>query len=238
MVGADVLFDCQKEFDWSSLNFIVDPQHWAVVAYTGQDGGALDDPEDKRPLWRVAFAEPSDLPATKEETQKRAHDRMKLYLKGRKDYKLVRAELYWLHQRCAAQASKGRVFLAGDALHSNNPIGGLGLTGGILDAYAYGNAFTRVIQHGEPDSLLANCANSRRDAWLNATSQFALGNLHRLKETDGKHTEERKEFFESLNNDPGFPAQFRNNLDKMIPETFEIEPRKISLAERPASSTQ
>lgn len=122
MVGAGVLFDCQKEFDWSSLNFIVDPEHWAVVAYTGQDGGALDDTGDKRPLWRVAFAEPSDLPAIKEETHKRAHDLVKLYLKGRKDYKLMRAELYWLHQRCAAQAFKGRVFLAGDALHVSSAV--------------------------------------------------------------------------------------------------------------------
>jgi 2-polyprenyl-6-methoxyphenol hydroxylase-like FAD-dependent oxidoreductase len=117
MVGADILFDCQEEFGWSSLNFIVDPEHWAVVAYTGQDGGAHECPEDKRALWRVAFAEPSDLPTSREETHKRAHDRVKLYIKGREDYKLVRAELYWLHQRCAAQAFKGRVFLAGDALH-------------------------------------------------------------------------------------------------------------------------
>ena len=43
-----------------------------------------------------------------------------------------------LHQRRASQARKGRVLLGGDALHSDNPIGGLGPTTGVLNAIAYG----------------------------------------------------------------------------------------------------
>ncbi|KAL7911028.1 FAD/NAD(P)-binding domain-containing protein [Trichoderma velutinum] len=219
MVGTDILFDVEKELGWTSLNFIVDPEDWAVIAYTGQDGAPGTD--DKRPQWRVAFVEPVGLPDSKEETHKRAMRRTARYLRGRGDFELVRAELYWLHQRCAAQASKGRVFLAGDALYSNNPIGGLGLTSGILDAYVYGNAFTRVIKYGEPASVLADAGNSRRNAWLDATSQFALGNLRRLKDTEGEHAEARKVFFDNINNDPDFPRQFRNDMDRMIPDTFE-----------------
>lgn len=72
----------------------------------------------------------------KQEVMARAKERIKRFI-GRDDFKIVRAEPYWLQQRVAAQGRKGRVMLAGDALHSNNPIGGLGLTSGILDAHIH-----------------------------------------------------------------------------------------------------
>lgn len=115
---------------------------------------------------------------------------------------------------------------------SNNPIGGLGLTSGILDAFVYGNALTRVCRYGEPASILTDCAESRRNAWLNATSKFALGNLHRLADQEGEQAEARKEFFDKLNNDKNFPGEFRKHLDKMIPETFEMETKATDLVEK------
>jgi 3-(3-hydroxy-phenyl)propionate hydroxylase len=39
-----------------------------------------------------------------------------------------------VHQRVAKQFRVGRVFLAGDAAHINNPLGGMGMNGGIHDA--------------------------------------------------------------------------------------------------------
>lgn len=58
-----------------------------------------------------------------------------------------------LHQRRASQARKGRVLLGGDALHSDNPIGGLGLTTGVLNAIAYENIVMRDLKRGEPGPL-------------------------------------------------------------------------------------
>ena len=110
---------------------------------------------------------------------------------------------------------------------SNNPIGGLGLTGGILDAFVYGNALTRVMKDGEPDRLLTDCANSRRDAWLNATSKLEMGNMKRLGEFGEEEAKTRDEFFARLNTDPEYPKMVRKGLDGMIPETFE---RPISVA--------
>jgi 2-polyprenyl-6-methoxyphenol hydroxylase-like FAD-dependent oxidoreductase len=42
--------------------------------------------------------------------------------------------LYVTHQRVAETFRKGRVLLSGDAAHVSNPIGGMGLNGGIQDA--------------------------------------------------------------------------------------------------------
>ena len=49
-------------------------------------------------------------------------------------YDIVHRNLYNVHQRVAASFRKGRVFLAGDSAHVNNPLGGLGLNFGVHDA--------------------------------------------------------------------------------------------------------
>ena len=50
------------------------------------------------------------------------------------EYEIPYYALYAVHQRVAATFNKGRVLLAGDCAHVNNPIGGMGMNGGIHDA--------------------------------------------------------------------------------------------------------
>ena len=105
-------------------------------------------------------------------------------------------------------------------MQSNNPVGGLGLTCGILDAFAYGNALTRVLSHGESDELLTACAESRRQAWLNTTDPLSRENLARIRPLQPGDVESRKVFFKKLNDDPTFAKQVRGRMDAMIPESF------------------
>ena len=119
MIGTDVLYDFPAEMGYTPLTFIVHPNDWAVIAYTGEDADGK--PRGAGiPQWRVAYVEPPDLPGSKEEIMKRAYERVATYIKGSKEFKITRAEPYINHQRCAAQAQKGRVLLAGDALHVSN----------------------------------------------------------------------------------------------------------------------
>lgn len=111
-----VIYDFTKENGFKPLNFTVHPTDWAVIAYTGEDADGMPHGSGQ-PQWRVAYVEPPDLPDSKEEILDRAHERLQRYVKGSKNFKITRAEPYWLHQRCAAQARKGRILLAGDALH-------------------------------------------------------------------------------------------------------------------------
>jgi len=76
-------------------------------------------------------------------------------------------------------ARKGRVLFAGDALHSNNPIGDLGLTSGFCDAFCYGNALVRVLKGGEHEFLLQQCAEARRETWVKVTNVLSVDNLER-----------------------------------------------------------
>lgn len=115
-MGCDVWYDFKKENGYNPMNFIVHPELWCVIIYAGQDDQGQPYGTGT-PLWRISYVEPSDLPDSREEQLARAHKRIPKYLKGSPDYKMSRAEPYILHQRCAAQAKKGRVMLAGDALH-------------------------------------------------------------------------------------------------------------------------
>ena len=50
-------------------------------------------------------------------------------------YPIKYKSIYKVHQRVAKDFRVGRVLLAGDAAHLNNPIGAFGLNGGIHDAF-------------------------------------------------------------------------------------------------------
>jgi 2-polyprenyl-6-methoxyphenol hydroxylase-like FAD-dependent oxidoreductase len=54
-----------------------------------------------------------------------------------------------VHHRVAARFRKGRVFLAGDAAHTNSPIIGQGMNLGIQDGITLGNEFVRTKLSGE-----------------------------------------------------------------------------------------
>ena len=80
-------------------------------------------------------------------------------------------------------------------------MGGLGLTGGLLDATVLGNAFNRVYK-GESEALLDMYAEIRRKNFLEFTNPTSIANMKRLNTTDPKVIEERNKFFKAVNNNP------------------------------------
>jgi hypothetical protein len=226
MTGVDVLYDFPKYEGYTPVNFIVDPVDWAVVAYPGED--EFGEPYGTgRPQWRVAYVEDPNLPSDRASVMERAYQRMKAYIRpgDGADYEgkyfITRDEPYVNHQRVAATGRKGRILLAGDALHSNNPIGGLGLTTGICDAFCYGNSLVRVINGGEDEGFLTHCADSRRWTWINATKVMSEGNLKRLRSTEPEDVKARNMFFKRLTTDKTFPAQIRKGMNGIMIDTFE-----------------
>ena len=223
MIGADVYHDFAQPDEYGTImNFVVDSEDWAVVIYTGQQKDLLPPESDALPVWRIAYVEPTHLSLKKEDILKRARQRCARYAKGNRNLEVSRAEPYRLHQRCAAQAIKGRVLLAGDALHSNNPIGGLGLTTGICDAWAIGNALARVCTGQAPDSLVSEAANDRRETWLSATNKLSQMNLQRIRSEDSEHVRERNAFFHSLKTDPNMPTRVRSLIGQIAGKSFAV----------------
>jgi 3-(3-hydroxy-phenyl)propionate hydroxylase len=103
---------------------------------------------------------------------------------GISHYEIAHTTLYKVHQRVAKTFQEGRVFLAGDAAHINNPLGGMGMNGGIHDAI---NLTTRMIDvwHGsEPDADLERYDRQRRAVTLEYIEQQSIQNKRNL-ESDG-----------------------------------------------------
>ena len=69
-------------------------------------------------------------------------------------YDIAHVTLYRVHQRVAKTFRQGRAFLAGDAAHINNPLGGMGMNGGIHDAINLTERLAAVWNDGLPESEL------------------------------------------------------------------------------------
>jgi 3-(3-hydroxy-phenyl)propionate hydroxylase len=71
-----------------------------------------------------------------------------------------------VHQRVAETYRKGRCFLAGDAAHLNNPLGGMGMNGGIHDGFNIAEKLASVIQGKLPEGELDRYERQRRPVAL------------------------------------------------------------------------
>ena len=89
-----------------------------------------------------------------------------------------------MHERCVEQFRIGRVLMAGDAAHVCNPLGGLGLTSGLLDAIILGDALCAVIAGRAGEELLDRYAQERRRVFTEVTGPTAAENKRRLSETN------------------------------------------------------
>ena len=70
--------------------------------------------------------------------------------------------VYRVHQRVAETFRRGRILLAGDAAHLNNPLGGFGMNSGIHDAWNLTAKLRDVLKDGADPVLLDRYDRQRR----------------------------------------------------------------------------
>lgn len=114
---------------------------------------------------------------------------------------LVHRKIYNVHQRVAARFRQGRVFLAGDAAHVNNPIGGLGLNCGIHDVMELVD--TLELHRSNPsDSILERYEKRRRALNIRYVQEQTVTNKRRLEEKDPEVRRERLDEIRAIAADP------------------------------------
>jgi len=77
----------------------------------------------------------------------------------------------------------GRILLAGDAAHINNPLGGMGMNGGIQDAFNLADKL-KDIWAGADDCLLDRYDRQRRTVAVEAVQQQTHRNAQIISERD------------------------------------------------------
>jgi 3-(3-hydroxy-phenyl)propionate hydroxylase len=100
------------------------------------------------------------------------------------DYEIPYYALYSVHQRVAATFNKGRVLLAGDSAHVNNPIGGMGMNGGLHDAMNLTDKLADVWLGRAEVDVLDRYTRQRRTAQVDYVQAQSIQNKKALEEKD------------------------------------------------------
>jgi 2-polyprenyl-6-methoxyphenol hydroxylase-like FAD-dependent oxidoreductase len=168
-----------------AVSYVADPVQWHFY---------LQIPS----MWRMMFpisAEVSDETATSRDF---ARQTLGTVLPGAKDADIVHVTLYRVHQRVAKTFRAGRVFLAGDAAHINNPLGGMGMNGGIHDAVNLAERLARVWRSETGDDEFDRYDRQRRLVTLEYVQTHSIQNKRNLETSD-----------------PAEQARFRDQLRKI-----------------------
>lgn len=173
------------EFGFASANMIADPVNWSVVGRLGREN-----------LWRLTYGEDASL--DEETILERLPARFdKILPDPDVPYRIDNFSPYRVHQRCAPTFRVGRVLLAGDAAHACNPCGGLGLTGGVLDADALSDALGAVVNGRADDSVLDFYSEERRRVFLEVASPLSVNFKRMLSESDpAKRAEDKANMYD------------------------------------------
>jgi 3-(3-hydroxy-phenyl)propionate hydroxylase len=207
IASTDFKFEDQLT-DIAYVNYIADPQEWLVL---------LRVPE----LWRVLVPAPENADREKLLSEENLQSVLQRVVPRSEPYSIAHRSIYHVHQRVAKSFRQGRVVLAGDAAHINNPLGGMGMNGGIQDAFNLADKF-KQIWAGADDRLLDRYDRQRRTVAIEAVQQQTHRNQQIISERD---PETRKKALEAMR---------RTGADKKASRDYMLRSSMIASMRRAA----
>jgi len=152
------------------VNYIADPFEWLVLLRVPG-------------LWRVLVPAPENATRGFLLSDESLQGVLQRVVQRAEPYAIAHRSLYHVHQRVAKDFRSGRVFLAGDAAHINNPLGGMGMNGGIQDAFNLVEKLAEVWA-GADDRTLNRYTRQRRTVAIEAVQQQTHRNQQIISERD------------------------------------------------------
>lgn len=194
----------------SNVNYVSDPDEWCVILRT---------PE----IWRVLFpTQPGDS-TDKLLSDEFVYARLQHLTSRPGPFDVRHRTLYNVHQRVANTYRVERVLLVGDAAHINNPLGGMGMNGGLHDAFNLGEKLVKVLR-GDSDELLDRYDRQRRITALDFVQQHTIRNKQLMEERDPQQQQRRQAEFMRTANDPALAKAFllKNSMIQSLREVEKI----------------
>jgi 3-(3-hydroxy-phenyl)propionate hydroxylase len=193
-------FDFETHRGYSYRSYFAAPGAWCNCFKVSADGPPG--------LWRTVFpTEPAQDDALLM-SDAGVQNRLQRFFPDERPYEIVHRNLYVTHQRVAATFRKGRVLLAGDAAHVNNPIGGMGLNGGIQDAVNLADKLSEVLLEGKSDRLLDLYNLQRRTVAIEFVQEQSIANKKRLEESDPTTRQKNLDELSRIAENPDRARQF------------------------------
>jgi 3-(3-hydroxy-phenyl)propionate hydroxylase len=208
--------DFGTEMGCSSRSYFADPGQWVNLFKVAGD--------DLRGRWRVVFAARPDQTDEEVLGDEYAERVMSDIYPTTRARPLLHRNIYNVHQRVAVSFRAGRVFLAGDAAHVNNPIGGLGLNCGVHDALELVRTLDEVTSGQADPALLDRYERRRRTLNIEFVQQQTVDNKQRLEEKDPEVRRARLNRLTEISNDEQAQRQFlrRTSLLDSVVRGHEI----------------
>ena len=157
--------------DLASVSYVADPLRWHFL---------LRIPGFCRVMFPIA-ADESDALALNPDF---AQSLMTTVVPEISNYEMAHVTLYKVHQRVAQTFRLDRAFLVGDAAHINNPLGGMGMNGGIHDAINLTSRLADVWHGRKWADELDRYDRQRRQVTLEHIEKQSIQNKRNL-ESDG-----------------------------------------------------
>lgn len=153
------------------------------VTYCWKDGGNFS--LLKVPgRWRVSIYPDENRPLEDQMTPRALNTALQSIVARAEPYDILECRPYRVHQRIVPSYRAGRVVLAGDAAHVNSPSGGMGLNGGLHDAFDLARALSGIVTAGDPIQALDAYDRRRRPVAERQILAQADRNRARMRERD------------------------------------------------------
>jgi 3-(3-hydroxy-phenyl)propionate hydroxylase len=175
-VGLTTPFDFEARYGVSNRNYFADPERFVLLFKVAGN--------DMKGMWRVVS--PATSAQSDEELLSPAslQARLQHFFPSATPYDIHYSGYYKFHQRVAASFRHGRMFLAGDAAHVNNPAGGLGMNSGVHDGMELAELFALVQSGAAGVAILDRYDRRRRPLNVAYVQEQTVTNKKRLEERD------------------------------------------------------
>ncbi|HEY8351535.1 MAG TPA: NAD(P)/FAD-dependent oxidoreductase [Sphingomonadales bacterium] len=144
--------------------------------------------------WRVSIYPPIGMSIEEALKPENVEKRLQEIVAKPEPYEVLECRAYHIHRRIVDDYRKGRVILVGDSAHINSPSGGMGMNGGIHDAFNLADKITRI-WNGESLDLLDLYTRQRRPVAAEEVLAQAHRNRSRMQERD---PEKRRQILREL----------------------------------------
>ncbi len=179
--------------DLSNISYLSDPREWYVLIRTAS-------------VWRALFPVDASLDDKDVTSVGRGERLLQGAVARNQPYEVTHRTAYRVHERVASTYVKNRMMIAGDAAHVNNPLGGMGLNGGIHDAFNLTGKLIDVIR-GAPLETLERYGRQRRQVALDVVQQTTLRNRSIL---NAREPEARRAYYDELRGITKDPEKHHN----------------------------
>jgi 3-(3-hydroxy-phenyl)propionate hydroxylase len=194
--------------DLANISYFSDPREWYVLIRTAR-------------VWRALFPVDASLDDKDVTSPERSERLLQGAVPRSQPYEVAHRTAYRVHERVASSYVNGRMMIAGDAAHVNNPLGGMGLNGGIHDAFNVAGKLIEVARGASLD-VLDRYSRQRRKVALDVVQQTALRNRAIL---NTREPEARRAYYDELRRIVDDPVKHREYVMRtsMIQSLRDIE---------------